>query len=194
MKEKHERTYTCSICNFIAKSVTSIEKHKEEAHSTQHNCMKCKRTFLNENILANHIKTHERNARLEEFNCDSCDFQNTKRKILKDHLEAAPGHKPSQKDYECRNCKKIFNSYYNLMNHRSAEHPAQKMCRYFKLGTCGFKAEDCWYSHEKTSSETENQEKTFNEKEDFQAVTKNLPPDMMVLIKQIIKIASTKSK
>ena len=106
MKEKHERTYTCNICNFIAKSVTSIEKHKEEAHSTQHNCMKCKRTFLNENILANHIKTHERSARLEEFNCNSCDFPNTKRKALKDHLEAAPGHKPSQKDYECRNCKK----------------------------------------------------------------------------------------
>ena len=46
----------------------------------------------------------------------------------------------------------------------------------------------------KTSSETENQDKTLNEKEDFQAVTKNLPPDMRVLIKQIIKIASTKSK
>ena len=34
--------------------------------------------------------------------------------------------------------------------------------------------------------------KTTKEAEDFQMVTKNLPPDMMVLINQIIKIASTK--
>ena len=134
------------------------------------------------------MENHERTSRMEEFNCNTCDFQDNKRKGLKDHLEAAPGHKPCPKEYECRDCKKVFNSYYNLMNHTSVEHPTKKACRYFKEGKCNFLDEDCWYSHERTSSV----KVTPDEEEDFQMGTKNLPPDMKVLINQIMKIALKK--
>ena len=129
---------------------------------------------------------------MEEFNCNTCDFQDNTRKGLKEHLEAAPGHKPCPKDYECRDCREVFNSYYNLMNHRSVEHPTQKPCRYFKEGTCNFSAEDCWYSHVKKTSKKNTPEDVPEDTEDFQMDTKNLPPDMKVLIGQILKIASRK--
>ena len=33
------------------------------------------------------------------------------------------------------------------MNHRRALHPSQKICRYFRKGTCYWKDEQCWYKH-----------------------------------------------
>ena len=57
-------------------------------------CKKCRKTFLNEDVLMKHMEIHETKARLEEFNCETCDFQYTKRQALKKHLEESPGHKP----------------------------------------------------------------------------------------------------
>ena len=186
-REKHEQLYECNSCVFSSKSSVTLEQHKEEVHRINYMCKKCKKTFINEEVLTNHMEIHEKKARLEEFNCETCDFQNTKRQALKKHLEESPGHKPSPKEYECRNCKLIFHSYYNMMNHRSLEHPTKKMCRYFKAGTCNHSDEECWYSHEKTPS-TKKMNK--NKAEDFQEKTKNLPPDMNMLIHQLIKIVS----
>ena len=76
------------------------------------------------------------------------------------------------------------------MKHRAAEHPTKKACRYFKVGTCSFQAEDCWYSHEEKLPENENPNEITEEAQDFRMETKNLPPDMKMLINQIIKIAS----
>ena len=33
------------------------------------------------------------------------------------------------------------------MNHRKAEHPSNKICRYFKKNSCWFDVDDCWYKH-----------------------------------------------
>ena len=190
VKEKHERVYKCDLCVFQSKSVITLEQHKEDKHNTLNKCMKCKKTFLNEDMFRKHIEIHEVKSRMEEFNCDTCDFQNTKRKALKDHLEASPGHKPSQKNYECKDCKEVFRSYYNLMNHRSSEHPTTKACRYFKQGTCNFSAEDCWYAHAKTSSSKDITKEAPGVNEDFQMIPKNLPPDMNMLINQLINVVS----
>ena len=38
------------------------------------------------------------------------------------------------------------------MNHRKAEHPSNKTCRYFIKNSCWFDVNDCWYKH---SSEEE---------------------------------------
>ena len=160
LKEKHERSYECDSCDFQSTSVNALEKHKEDKHNNNFKCKKCEQTFLSEVTLKKHIEMHERKSKMEEFNCETCPFQNTKRKALKEHLEVSPGHKPCPKEYECRDCKEIYNSYFNLMNHRSAKHPTDKMCRYFKEGTCNYEDEECWYSHVKTSQKGVNKEVT----------------------------------
>ena len=141
---------------------------------------------MNEDVLVKHMEIHEKKARLEEFNCETCDFQDTNRKALRNHLEMSPGHKASPKDYECRNCKVIFTSYFSLMKHRSIEHPSNMKCRYFKAGTCNFSGEECWYSHEKITQQKVASNVTEKENEDFQIGSMN------ILINQLLKMASGK--
>ena len=43
-------------------------------------------------------------------------------------------------------CKKVFDDYYNLMDHRKTSHPSNKKCRYFPTN-CKFGSK-CWYVHE----------------------------------------------
>ena len=187
IQEKHEPLYECDICVFRSKSVIKLEQHKENVHNKNNTCNKCRETFTNDDHLKKHMEIHEQKSRREEFNCDTCDFQNTKRNALKNHLERSPGHKPCSKTYECRNCKTVFSSYYHLMTHKNNEHPTNKTCRYFKDGKCHFSASECWYKHDKIP---EGERIKVNENMDFQAATKNLPPDMRMLIDQIIKISS----
>ena len=192
VKEKHEKPYECNFCAFTSKVQNTLEQHKEEKHVMNFKCNKCKYTSMNEDILKAHMKIHNKKARLEEFNCDTCDFQDNKRNALKKHLDVSPGHKPSSKDYECRNCKMIFSSYFNLMNHRSVAHPSNMKCRYFKVGKCNFSSEECWYSHEKTAPQKDASNANEKEMEDFQIRAKTLPPDMNILINQLLKMASEK--
>lgn len=192
IQETHERMYECSICNFRSKSISTLEKHTEDAHKTANKCRKCKKIFQNEDDLRKHLETHVQESKKEDFNCDTCDFQDKSRKALKTHLEKSPGHKPSQKSYECRNCNETFNSYYNLMTHRKVTHPTKKTCRYYNEGKCSFSADVCWYSHETHENKEENEHEERNETQDFQEKTKNLPPDMKVLINQLIKMSQGK--
>ena len=69
------------------------------------------------------------------------------------------------------------------MTHKNNEHPTNKTCRYFKDGKCHFSASECWYKHDKIP---EGERIKVNENMDFQAATKNLPPDMRMLIDQTI--------
>ena len=51
------------------------------------------------------------------------------------------------KDFrQCYTCKKVFDGYYNLMDHRKASHPSNKKCRYYPTN-CKF-GSNCWYVHE----------------------------------------------
>ena len=34
------------------------------------------------------------------------------------------------------------------MNHRRAEHPSNKICRYYQMDACDFNEDTCWYRHE----------------------------------------------
>ena len=191
MKEKHVRSYECNLCDFKSSLVNALEQHKEVTHNKNFKCKKCDKTLQSDVAMKKHMEIHERKSKMEDFNCDTCPFQNTKRKALKEHLEVSPGHKPCSKEYECRDCKERYNSYFNLMNHRSTKHPTNKMCRYFKEGKCNYEDDKCWYSHVKASHKTVNKE-VSDKNEDFQERTKNLPPDLNVLINQIIKIATEK--
>ena len=76
------------------------------------------------------------------------------------------------------------------MNHRNIEHPTNKMCRYFKEGKCNFSYDECLYSHEKTSPKKGPYNAAEREPTDFQIEAKTLPPDMNLLINQLLKMAS----
>ena len=84
--------------------------------------------------------------RIRQFNCNDCSFQGENYSELKKHL-ARSLHTPSEQKEICYTCKKGFQSYFQLMNHRRAEHPSNKICRYFKKNSCWFDVDDCWYKH-----------------------------------------------
>ena len=75
------------------------------------------------------------------------------------------------------------------MNHRSLEHPTTQICRYFKAGTCNHSADECWYSHEKTSFKI-YQTILKRKLRIFRKEQKTLPPDMNLLVNQLLKIVS----
>ena len=56
-------------------------------------------------------------------------------------------HRKVMRDFkQCYTCKKVFDGYYNLMDHRKTSHPSNKKCRYFPTN-CKFGSK-CWYFHE----------------------------------------------
>lgn len=47
------------------------------------------------------------------------------------------------------------------MNHRRAEHPTKRNCRYFLNESCKFKDNTCWYRHELEPSGKPEEKKEF---------------------------------
>ena len=154
------KDYKCKKCSFRTETVLSLEHHmkchKEE--EPEDFCDICQEHFT-DNV---EYKLHFKKEHSKQWNCDDCDFQSSTRVGLMNHCKVKPGHKPSrgQKSkstvLECYTCKSEFRSYHNLMEHRKEEHPSHKKCRYFVKGECFFSAEECWYIHEDTTTETNN--------------------------------------
>ena len=72
-------------------------------------------------------------------------------------------HTPSESVEKCHTCRKEFESYWHLMNHRRTEHPSKRKCRYFLKNNCNFDGDTCWYRHE------------FESKVDEEKQTPNFP-------------------
>ena len=118
--------------------------------------------FWTELQLRSHVELHhvEESVKITlQYNCKDCSFQGENSLELKKHIQITK-HTPSEYIEECYTCKKEFSSYWNLMNHRKAEHPSNKKCRYFLNNLCRFNSVTCWYKHV-DASEPVNKEKVF---------------------------------
>ena len=65
----------------------------------------------------------------------------------------------------CYTCKKEFESYWHLMNHRREEHPSNRVCRYFKQGSCDFEDGECWCKHTTKTMQQKEQLEDYSCKE-----------------------------
>ena len=65
-----------------------------------------------------------------QYNCKTCEVQGDNSLVLKQHIQRTE-HVPNEHDEKCYTCKKVFQGYFQLMNHRKLEHPSTKQCRYF---------------------------------------------------------------
>ena len=102
-----------------------------------------KQAQLSMHIKINHKKLLDSTY---QYNCDDCPYQGTTSLELRKHVRST-FHTPSTYKVICYTCKNEFESYRDLMDHRKAVHPSQKVCRYFQKGTCYWKEEKCWYKH-----------------------------------------------
>ena len=147
-ESKKKRTeFSCEKCDFKCESDVALNSH-EKAHPIKKNCDQCEAMFWTKPQLENHVRRiHEGPSQpRKDYNCNDCFFQGENSLELKNHTERTR-HSPGLNSEKCFTCDKEFPSYWNLMNHRKAEHPSAKKCRYFAMGQCKFDDEVCWYSH-----------------------------------------------
>ena len=140
--------YTCSLCGKTLENQKLLDAHKQShIDPVKYPCSECEKEFIKQVQLDMHMKFNHSKlpATKQQYNCDECPFQGASSLELKKHVRIT-SHKPSAYTETCYTCKNEFPSYYDLMNHRTAEHPSQKECRYFLKGTCIWD-EKCWYKH-----------------------------------------------
>ena len=114
------------------------------------------------------IKTRDSTQR--QFNCHKCDFQGTRSKNVSKHVRET-SHKSDPLEEKCYTCDKVCANFEEIMQHRKLSHSRIiNQCRYYKNKQCRFKAEDCWYTHELSGSETSNAPTNFPS-------SQKLPPD-----------------
>ena len=124
-----------------------MQNHEQHKPKSDLLCQICDEEFMDKKKFEVHMKyKHEDDS----WPCNDCDFQASNSPILMKHLKET-GHQPSkvcerrQADVrKCYTCQNEFEGYKSLMNHRSNDHPSNKICRnlpYCKHG------ENCWYVH-----------------------------------------------
>ena len=148
-KEHPEReTFECTSCRKQYSTKENLRYHIAEEHTKKFNCDSCKKSFKSEQEL----KLHDEKDHTTNYDCNECDHQNTSEILLNKHIQL----KHSSDLRECKGlgsqkCGENFNSYNDLMDHRRDQHNSgNKICRYFRDGTCYFLNEEkgkCWYLH-----------------------------------------------
>ena len=152
----------------------NLWSHITDNHTKKFNCDSCEQSCQSEHEL----NCHDQKDHTYNYDCDQCDHQDTSEVLLNKHIKL----KHTDKSSECngvgsQKCGKKFQSYNDLMVHRRDVHNSgNKVCRYFKAGTCFYmdpNKGNCWYLHENfenNSNEAKNNfyckgcEKTFNTK------------------------------
>ena len=114
-------------------------------------CETCGDGFPSDEDLMKHVELKHVNKieKKVEYKCEECDFKCLSSLELKKHSKIKQ-HKSYDYKEVCYNCKKEFENYFSLMNHRKEKHPSNKVCRYFKKGECLFDEDTCWYKHVKS--------------------------------------------
>ena len=149
-KKKKALRYNCADCPFQSEKETDLNAHmlKQTDDKLCFECGDCGKGFGRKAQLAMHSKTHHsiKKVDIKQYNCEDCPFQGENTRELKMHVKRTK-HCAGGSIEVCYTCKKEFESYWHLMNHRREEHPSNRVCRYFKLGSCDFDDGECWYKH-----------------------------------------------
>ena len=188
-----EKDFQCEICGSKFESKSLVDAHsKSHIPKSVKTGYNCDEKYNAENDKGNHKdEEHKGKINSRQFNCLDCAFQEEKSLDLRKHVLRTQ-HTPCEYKEECYNCRKQFDNYFHLMNHRREEHKSNKPCRYFLENRCIYEAKKCWYMHKEKTQMThelmidgnvneEGQDSVF-----YNAINKN-PPDQMNLLSEIIK-------
>ena len=166
---RESQGYECDLCGEMFVDSKVKDNHIQAKHNTNkicckkhipcehkepmHICDQCEYTFRNEGELAKHIEDEHKQGQDNEWNCDGCSFQASEIHVLINHLKIT-GHQPSKnlemKKYfneyrQCFTCKKEFNGYNKLMDHRKDVHPSKRKCWNYP-DNCKW-GSSCWFVH-----------------------------------------------
>ena len=98
-----------------------------------YSCTKCEEKYTEKEELSVHIEAEHKDIpkiNIQQFNCLDCAFQGENSLQLRRHILRTQ-HTPCKYKEQCFTCEKVFDDYYNLMNHRREEHQSNRTCRYF---------------------------------------------------------------
>ena len=179
----------CTICHHSKKQLmTTRESNENTQNSTFITCRKCKKSFENELVLKNHLKTEHKTYRpcknyslIESQNrCsykDKCDYN---------HSIPEPG------TMICWDCGKSFTNKNYVMIHRRKEHNVSIVCKNVNTPAgCDRSDENCGYLHPKSGQQPPqlplimNLENTnhgeITKQQEFQKITQKKPIPLPVL-------------
>ena len=94
------------------------------------------------------------------------------------------GHRTDDLSEKCFTCGTVSKNFVELMTHRKTHHgDIVQKCHYNQ--DCQFK-EKCWYNHD--SGVNPSQVNNNGVHADFQQVKESLPPDQVVLLKELLML------
>ena len=153
-KKDSDKGFHCEECGVMLESRGLMDahmfNHEEGRSSSKIYCDDCEEECTSEVNLEEHMKyAHDDGS----WTCEDCQFQSNKVEYLRQHLKKN-GHQPSEASRrqtndikECYTCKKEFEGYIALMNHRSVDHPSSKLCNKIPICTGWVDGRKCWYFH-----------------------------------------------
>ena len=110
-----EKPYKCAICIEMFGTSSELVYHRKRKHTLdkKYCCNVCGRAFFENKELNRHLLTHE-NIRENTIKCDLCDYGTDIPENLRRHKKS---HFPSNKSFECNQCKKVFGNKQHLQRH-----------------------------------------------------------------------------
>ena len=165
--QNHAKKFDCDSCEESFKTEQELKLHDEEDHTNHYDCEQCDHQSSSIALLKRHCElkhltrsktyTHSDTDPNIEYNCDQCSHQDTTKRSLDNHIKLK--HKTLSMDCKgvgSKKCGEQFESYSDLMDHRRDHHNSgNKICRYFKEGTCFYMNSEkggCWYLHIEATS------------------------------------------
>ena len=144
------RSFKCSECDVVKKSIRELNIHHEECHNPQI-CGICGKLFKLASSLARHMYEHNR----PKYQCDKCDYTCQFKSELRTH-KIVHRKNPS---YQCMkvNCGKWFMRNWDLTLHLQKHDGVMHNCAY----------EGCWFS---TTTKKQLKEHQKSHQDDHQHV------------------------
>jgi len=128
LMNEHRRTHyvSCGFCDKLFPTEKHLQRHKQSQHGLGFECVKCKKTFMDQKKFTRHVKTHTR-----PFSCLFCDKSFARRDRLHNHEVAKHqkiNEKCHRKQFSCTLCDRTFFDQSNLRRHVQTHSGAQLPC------------------------------------------------------------------
>ena len=160
---EEETVFKCNTCGFSTNSETNLMKHAESHKELRIKCRKCGEVCETDEILRDHLKSAHPRRNTNENTTDEHIHCNTPRCSEEEITVPSQNTSAREGSFVCRTCKETFETKWQLMNHRRDKHPTNKMCFYDAENKCSFTANQCWYKHRDSRSNTNSDIRSSNQ-------------------------------
>ncbi|XP_019849142.1 PREDICTED: histone H4 transcription factor-like [Amphimedon queenslandica] len=119
----HEKVTACNGCGLLFSNTTRLRDHLQRQatpSSQSHFCSICKKAFLTERLLKEHIRKH-----INTIQCPHCAMTCTSDSALLRHITYRHSN---SKPFSCPLCRKSFKTKYSLSDHLSTHREKSFSC------------------------------------------------------------------